>query len=292
MPELPEVETIARQLDKVMVGKKISKIEVLSAKSFLGKPETLVGKTITKVDRHSKMVIWHLDDPKRVVLVHLKMTGQLVWRPKPSGEITEQYKGKQIVGGHPSGDWNASLPNKHTRVVIEFTDHSVLFFNDLRKFGWVKLMPMTDFAAMLDKLPPDVTDKKLTRAVFSEVLSRSRRPVKLVLMDQSRLGGVGNIYANDALNLARIDPKRPANGLKADEIKRLYLATKKVVNLGIKYGGATYSNYRDTRGQGGKYQEHFLVYGREGERCHYCDGTIKKFSLGSRGTYWCSKCQM
>jgi formamidopyrimidine-DNA glycosylase len=286
MPELPEVETIARQLEKVIVGKKVVEVDVLSSKSFQGQRNELLGNKIVKVDRHSKMVVWHLDNPDLVVLIHLKMTGQLVWRPKSDS------LGKQIAGGHPSQDWNASLPNKHTRVVIKYGDGSVLFFNDLRKFGWVKLLPSSLFLEMLSKLPPDVTDKEFTLKIFGEILSRTRRSVKLVVMDQQKVGGLGNIYINDALNLAKINPQRPANSLKPAEVKKLYLAAKKVIDLGIKYGGATYSDYRDTRGQGGKYQEHFLVYGREGEKCHNCGGKIAKFSLGGRGTYWCPNCQV
>lgn len=281
MPELPEVETIARQLDKTLVGKKISKVEVLGAKSFIGDPEDLIGKKINKVDRHAKMLVLHLDAPEPIVMVHLKMTGQLVWRKD----------GKQLVGGHPSEDWNAKLPNKHTRVVIEFADGSVLFFNDLRRFGWVKLVSRETFDQIIAKMPQDIIDPDFTLEKFKEILVRSGRAVKLVIMDQQMVGGVGNIYACDALNLARVDPKRPAKSLKPDEVKRVYEATKKVIELGIKYGGATYSNYRDSRGQGGHYQEHFLVYGREGEKCNNCGGIIKKFALGGRGTYWCPECQ-
>jgi len=297
MPELPEVETIARQLDQVIVGKKIAKVVVLSTKSFLGDSRELIGKKIDKVDRHAKMVVWHLDDAGRSVMIHLKMTGQLVWRPAAAGRpkkdnIKEgEYKGRQVVGGHPSEDWNLDLPNKHTRVVIDFADGSRLFFNDLRKFGWIKLVKSEELAKALIKMPPDIIDSVFTLEFFSKVLASSRRAVKLVLMDQAKIGGVGNIYANDALNLAKVDPGRAANSLQSFELKKLYLGTRKVINLGIKYGGATYSDYRDTRGQGGRYQEHFLVYDREGEKCHNCGGTIKKIHLGGRGTYFCPKCQ-
>jgi formamidopyrimidine-DNA glycosylase len=216
----------------------------------------------------------------------------LVWRPKLADTDNEQYQGKQVVGGHPSGDWNATLPNKHTRVEINFTDGSVLFFNDLRKFGWVRLVRLKDLIDLVNKMPPDVLDKRFTSEWLATALSKTSKAVKLVLMDQEKIGGIGNIYANDALNLAKTNPKRPAKSLKPDEIKKLHGAVKKVIDLGIKFGGASYSDYRDSRGQGGKYQEHFLVYGREGEKCKNCGHKLEKFQLGGRGTYWCPNCQV
>ncbi len=281
MPELPEVETIARQLDKVITNKKIERVEVLERKSFFGDARELEGRKIVKVDRHSKMIVWHLDNEEVVVMIHLKMTGQLVWR---SGN-------KQVVGGHPSEDWNAKLPNNHTRVVIDLSDGSKLFFNDLRIFGWMKLVKTEAFRAQISKLPPDVVDEAFTFDYFSSVLGKSGRAIKLVLMDQQKIGGVGNIYANDALNLAKINPKRPAKSFNSDEGEKLYIAVKEVIAKGIKFGGATYSDYRDVKGQGGRYQEHFLVYNREGEKCQNCGGEIKKITLGGRGTYFCADCQ-
>jgi formamidopyrimidine-DNA glycosylase len=281
MPELPEVETISGQLNQTLSGKTIKSVNVFSDKSFQGNAKQLVGRKIMAVDRHAKMVVFHLDIDRFLVLIHLKMTGQLVWRKRA----------RQIAGGHPSNDWDASLPNSHTRVMLSFSDDSVLYFNDLRKFGWVRVISDRDFERLLARLPSDIIDPKLNLDSFKSILGRSRRAIKLVLMDQEKIGGIGNIYANDALNLAKISPHRPANSLSAEEAKRLLAAAKRVVNLGIKYGGATYSDYKDSKGQGGKYQEYFLTYGREGEKCKNCGAKILKESLGGRGTYWCSNCQ-
>ena len=133
------------------------------------------------------------------------------------------------------------------------------------------------------KLPPDVTHKEFSLEYFTEVLAKSGRPIKLVLMDQDKLGGVGNIYANDALYLARINPKRKARELAEKERAELYGAVKKVINLGIKYGGASVDKYVDAAGMGGKYQEHFLVYGRNGQKCKRDGNVIRKVKLGGRG---------
>jgi len=288
MPELPEVETIAQQLNRRLKGKEIEMVEVLREKSFVGKEKELVGKRIKKIDREAKMIWVSFVGWESVIVVHLKMTGQLVWRPE---NWDMGHMKREVVGGHPSEDWVKELPDKHTRVVIGFSDGSRLFFNDLRVFGWMKLVSEKEWGKIVDKLPPDVVDEDFSLKYLSEVLSGSSRAVKLVVMDSNKIGGAGNIYANDALNLARIDPRRSARELKEGEVERLYKALKKVISLGIKYGGATYSDFRDTQGLGGRYQDHFLVYKRDGRRCKNCGGKIKKTKLGGRGTYYCPDCQ-
>ena len=289
MPELPEVETIARQLDRTLRGKKIVGVEVLRTKSFVGKEKELEGRKIKRVGREAKMIVVEFFSWDKVLVIHLKMTGQLVWRPK-NWDIA--HIKREVAGGHPSEDWIKELPDKHTRVVIDFSDKSRLFFNDLRVFGWMKIITRDQWLELREGLPPDVVDKEFSLEYFMRILRGSGRAVKLVVMDSQKIGGAGNIYANDALNLAKIDPRRSAKSLSAEEIKKLYEALKKVIKLGIKYGGATYSSFRDTRGLGGKYQDHFLTYKREGEKCKNCRGKIKKVKLGGRGTYYCPGCQI
>lgn len=282
MPELPEVETIARQLDKALKGKKIADIEVLKRKSFLGQEKDLFGKTIEEVDRKSKMVIFKFDKTNSKLLVHLKMSGQLIFR----GD------GKNIAGGHPTADWVNTLPSKFTRVIIDFADGTKLFFNDMRIFGWMKLLSETEYEKLMTKLPPDVTDIKFSEEYFGSLFTKTSKAVKLVLMDQEKIGGVGNIYANDALWLSKIDPRKPAKNLTLAEIKELYKAVKNVIEKGIKYGGASADQYVQTTGLGGTYQEHFLVYNRDKQKCSRDGETIKKIKLGGRGTYFCPKCQV
>jgi len=174
---------------------------------------------------------------------------------------------------------------------MRFINYSRLFFNDMRVFGWMKLVEKKRFDIMSDKLPPDVIDKEFSLNYFREVLKSSRRAIKLLILDQKKMGGVGNIYACDGLFLAGIDPSRAADSLSKDEERVLWKAIIKVMKKGIRLGGATYSDYKDSKGQGGRYQEHFLVYGREGEKCKKCGKKIEKFKLGGRGTYWCLGCQ-
>lgn len=289
MPELPEVETIAKQLDRVLIGKKISRIEIKKQKSFQGDVDDLVGKTISGVERRAKMIVMRFRGVEKILMIHLKMTGQLIYIEDSKTQKTKNSK--RVVGGHPTPDWVNELPNKHTRVLIDFSDGSKLFFNDLRIFGWMKIMQNSEFGNQMSKLPPDVTDKGFSLEYFSQVLGRSGRSVKLVLIDQSHFGGIGNIYANDALYKARIDPRRKAKELSKKEVSELYRAVKEVIDLGIKYGGASIDRYVNAVGLEGKYQEHFLVYGREGEKCERDGETIKKIKIGARGTYYCPTCQ-
>ena len=281
MPELPEVETIVRELDRVLPGKKITTVSVLRAKSFIGDEKELVGKTIGSVERRSKMTVVGFSHYPKKLVIHLKMTGQLIYL---SGT-------HRVVGGHPTPDWVNELPSKSTRIVMELDNGAKLFFNDLRVFGWMKIIQNSEFRIQESRMPPDVTSEEFTVEYFAKVLGKSGRPIKLVLMDQAKFGGVGNIYANDALYLARISPKRKAKEITEKEEGELYEAVKKVINLGIKYGGASVDKYVDAAGMGGKYQEHFLVYGRNGQKCTRDRDVIKKIKLGGRGTYYCPGCQ-
>lgn len=281
MPELPEVETIRRQLNEVLVGKKIKRVEVLREKSFGGDPKRLVGWEISRVDRKSKLIEIYFKNKEEILIVHLKMTGQLVF---VDGE-------ERVVGGHPTADWVSNLPSKHTRVVLNFVDGSKLFFNDLRVFGWMRMVNKEKYEKEMRKTSPDVTEKKFSLEYLTEVLKKSKKAVKLVLMDQEKIGGLGNIYANDALYLAKIMPNRKADSLGSLEIKNLLIAIREVINRGIKYGGASAANYVDTKGMGGTYQDHFLVYKRDGQLCDRCKGIIQKMKIGGRGTFYCPRCQ-
>jgi len=281
MPELPEVETIARQLDGVLTGKKIIGVEVLHIKSFGGKGNDLVGVVVDSVGRKAKMIVISFRDGDKVLIVHLKMTGQLIYL---SGT-------HRVVGGHPTADWVNDLPSKYTRIIIDFDNGAKLFFNDLRVFGWMRVMTNDEWQIANGKLPPDVVDREFTLEYFKSVLAKGGRSIKLVLLDQEKFGGVGNIYANDALYKAKIDPRRKAKDLEKKEVEELYKAIKEVIGLGIKYGGASVDKYVDAAGVGGKYQEHFLIYQRNGEKCMRDGGVIRKIKIGGRGTYYCPACQ-
>ena len=284
MPELPEVETIKRQLDKVLKGKKIERVEVLREKSFKGGEEGLIGKKVKGVERKAKLLVMVFEGQERL-LVHLKMTGQLVWVEKGQ---------ERVVGGHPTVDWVDELPSKHTRVVIGFKEGGRLYFNDMRVFGWMRLVKRKKWEEMKKGMPVDVIDKEFTVECLKKVLKSSRRAVKLVIMDQKKMGGVGNIYANDGLYLGGIKPEKKARDLNDKEVLKLHQSLVKVIKEGIKMGGATASDERfvDVYGLGGKYQEKFRVYDRDGEKCRKCGKKIKKIKLGGRGTYFCPECQI
>ncbi|HSV95237.1 MAG TPA: bifunctional DNA-formamidopyrimidine glycosylase/DNA-(apurinic or apyrimidinic site) lyase [Spirochaetia bacterium] len=282
MPELPEVETIRRQLNEVLVGKILDRVEVLREKSFGGEAKELIGGEVEKIDRKSKIIEIYFKGKEKIVIVHLKMTGQLVFVDKE----------RRVVGGHPTADWVKDLPSKHTRVVIDFTDGSKLFFNDMRVFGWMRMVEKKKYEKEIRKTAPDVTEKEFSLEYVTKVLSKSGKAVKLVLMDQEKIGGVGNIYANDALYLAKVMPNRKASSLSHQEVINLLASIREVISKGLKYGGASAANYVDTNGLGGTYQDHFLVYKKDGQKCRKCGGIFKKMKIGGRGTFFCQNCQI
>jgi formamidopyrimidine-DNA glycosylase len=286
MPELPEVETIVRRLNKVLSGKIIANVEILRAKNFIGNPIKLVGKKILKVSRRAKLIRFHLPNQLNL-LAHLKMTGQFIF---------VDTQGLRVGGGHPTQDWINDLPSKHTRVVFNLKTVdgklSKLYFNDQRTFGWIKVMTDAEIQKEFDKYGPDINSKNASGEYFEDKLSTTGRKIKQVVMDNMILSGVGNIYACEGLNIAKIHPERPANSLNKTEAKRLLEVLKKVIDLGIKLGGTTISNYKNADGLSGKYQDQVRVYGREGEACKNCGGIIKKSKIGGRGTYFCPNCQV
>ncbi len=269
MPELPEVETIRRGLSRLIIGRKILGITTDSPKqiqpSLAAVKKAIVGAKIKRIARRAKLLQIFLSNDQ-ILVVHLKLTGRLLVRKK----------------GDPIDDWQ--------HVTINLSGNKELRFADLRKFGWIKLLDTRGLKLEFSKFGPEPLDD-LTLEKFKEILSLTRRPVKQVLMDQKKISGIGNIYANDALFLAKINPRRPASKLSAAEVKKLYEAIEKVLKAGIKYRGASDQHYLDALGKKGAYQEYFLVYGREGKKCFDCSEKIKKIKLGGRGTYFCPKCQ-
>lgn len=288
MPELPEVETIARKLHQALQDKEIASVSVLHPKIWQGEnPEHIRDYQVDKVTRTAKVLqIWLSSRTAGLqplfLLIHLKMTGQLIYVDQD----------KKVGGGHPTADWVSQLPGKHTRAVFEFTDNSKLFFNDQRIFGWIKAVPESDLGAHLGHLALDIIDPQVTPAYFQQKIARRSQPIKQVLMDNSVASGVGNIYACDALNLAKLHPLRPANSLSEEEIKTLVAAAKEIISKGIELGGTTFDGkYVDISGMAGQYQSVVRVYGREGQACLNCGSTITKTKVGGRGTYFCPVCQ-
>ena len=281
MPELPEVETVVRQLQQVLVGKTIASVEVRKPKSWVGNPSLVAGQKIQQVSRHAKMIHIYLK-PDLNLLIHLKMSGQLIYL---DGQ-------KRLGGGHPTADWVNSLPSKHTRVIFNLSDGTNLFFNDQRIFGWIVVATDEEAQKTFDSIAPDIIDPKITSEYLFTQTQKRRVPIKQVIMDNQVLAGVGNIYACDALNLACILPTRPAKSLSKTEVATLLVAMREVINLGIKSGGATIDKYVQVTGLGGRYQDIMRVYGKKDEPCPNCGKPIQKIRLGGRGTYFCPNCQI
>jgi len=286
MPELPEVETITRRLSQVLPGKVVAAVDVHAEKSFFGKPSQLVNRKIITVSRRAKMLSIELDsthsDTQTFLLTHLKMTGQLIY---VAGN-------ERVGGGHPTADWTKDLPSAHTRISYHFTDGTALHFNDMRLFGWMKVLDNQQLQEHYEKLGPDINDSAITDTYLFAQFQRRRVPVKQVLMDPSVVCGVGNIYACDALNLARISPFRAANSLSFAEVSTLLAASQEVIDRGIDLQGTTFDGkYVTVDGMAGGYQEKGLAYSREGQPCYNCGSPIQKVKLGGRGTYYCGVCQ-
>jgi len=270
MPELPEVETIKKDLSRLVVGRKILGITTDSPKqvqpSLMVVRKAMMGAKIKKIERRAKLLQIFLSNGK-ILAIHLKLTGRLLVRKK----------------GTPKDDWQ--------RVVIALSSNRELRFADLRKFGWMRLIENEkELEKLLSEFGPEPLDS-LDLRKFKTILASTNRPIKIVIMDQKKIAGVGNIYANDALFLAKIDPRRPAKKITEKETKKLYQALEKVLRAGIKYRGASDQYYLDALGRKGSYQDHYLVYQREGRKCLDCRGKIRKIRLGGRGTFFCPRCQ-
>ncbi len=283
MPELPEVEIVKLGLQKKIVGLEIIDIDIKPGKIFRGEKEKVVGARVKGLRRKGKLLIIDLSNRQSLV-IHLKMTGQLVYHKN----------GDTATFGHPIPFAGTILPAKTTHVIFDFFDGSRLFYNDMRKFGYIKVVK-TDGIEKLKEIQdygPEPFTKEFTLEKFKEILSKKKSPVKLVLMDQTEITGVGNIYANEALFLARIDPQRKCNELKDKEIEKLYESLLSVLKEGIKYGGSSENAFVNSSGELGHMQEHSRAYRKSGKPCpNKCGGTIKRISLGGRGTFFCSNCQ-
>ena len=292
MPELPEVESIRIQLEKFLVGSPrggalwghiIKKLEIRNPKYEIEK-EKIENTKITGVRRFGKVLVIDLSSNYSIV-THVKMTGQFIYQGP--NLLNVKSLSHKVVGG---------LGGKHTHVIFHLDRGGTLYFNDYRRFGWMRLEKTSNIQNSknpnnyIGKLGKEFL-KDLTLEEFSEILVKSKKPVKLLLMDQQKMAGVGNIYANDALWLARIAPQRIANSLQTTEGKKLFGAVEKVLKEGIKRGGASELAYVAPDGSEGHYQDFTLVYGREGEPCKVCKTPIEKIKLGGRGTYFCPVCQ-
>ena len=277
MPELPEVETIKGQLQKLTVAKKIKDVKVNLPKMVklpLNKfRKAVINATIKKVSRRAKIIIFELSNGWSL-LIHLKMSGRLIFRKKGEKLQIEDTK------------WN--------HLIWHFSDASRLFHNDLRQFGYVKLIKTGELADFFkkEKLGPEPLEKDFTFNKFSVILKKKpKTKIKQFLTDQQNLAGIGNIYSDEILFFAGIHPLKKAADLKPSEIKKIFDGIKKILSEALKCKGTSQNDYLDALGKEGKYVPHLKVYGREGEKCKKCRAIIRRIKIGGRSAHFCSYCQ-
>lgn len=319
MPELPEVETVRRGLAELLPGRVVARATVFdSPKSFPNAladvEQFLYGARVTAVRRRAKVLIIDLDTHYSLV-VHLKMTGQLVFRrgssrsarisPKKSRDprkVAQDFSADtareidDFAGGHPNDSLIGELPDRSTRVQIDFTDGSRLFFNDQRKFGWVKLLPTDEVKNLpfMQKVGPEPLDPN-TRAedFIQRIRRRQNSMIKPALLDQAVIAGVGNIYADEALWAAQIHPQTRVKNISDQQLNTLFNELRQILQLSIDQGGSTDRNYVDAEGRKGNYLTFAHVFRREGQACHrHPDQEIIKLKVGGRGTHICPVCQV
>jgi len=281
MPELPEVESIKKQLEKFLVGHKIESVKVINRKIFPDDEKKVIGAKFEKFRRFGKVTVMDLNN-KLSLMAHVKMTGQFIYRG--SNLVDPKPISKKVTGG---------VPGPHTHLIFNLDKGATLYYNDLRRFGWIRIVPTEEVTktGLVGKMGPEPF-AGLDLEKFIAAISKTKRPIKVVLMDQEKIGGVGNIYANDALFCAKILPSKQSSSLSSEEQKRLYECIHEVLKEGIKYGGSSENSFVTPDGTEGEYQRHTLVYGKDGQICSHCKETkIIKTMLGGRGTYFCPSCQ-
>lgn len=264
MPELPEVETIVRQLSPLLTGQKLKRLRILDKKLATFPESKIIGKEILKVKRVGKQVFLGFGQKGRIpqawLGIHLRMTGRLLWNSE------------------------RNAVDKHTRAQFNFLDGD-LVFNDVRRFGTFQLLDSID-EEVLDPVSEDFTPD-----VLKLMLSRSKQELKVWLLRQDRLVGIGNIYASEILFDAGIHPRRRGDELSQAEIGRLFRSIKKILERAILNAGTTFSDYRDAEGNAGGFQNLLKVYDREGKFCRKCKGEIKRITQVQRSTFYCEACQ-
>lgn len=287
MPELPEVETIRLGLARLLPGRTIKSVENDWPKSFPNAEtdvqQFLIGARVVKVARRAKVLLIELSS-KYSLVIHLKMTGQLVFLDNA----------QRFGAGHPSDSLVGKLPDSSTRVTLTFKDGSRLFFNDQRKFGWMRLMPTVEVMQLdfFKKVGPEPLSADFNAHVLEErARRRSRSNIKSVLLDQTILAGIGNIYADESLWGAKIHPATLVSDLKPAQFRRLYKELVYVLKLAIEKGGSTDRNYVNAEGRKGSYIDFARVFRRNGKPCPRDGALIIKSKVAGRGTHTCPICQ-
>lgn len=307
MPELPEVETIRRQLEPELVGRRIEKVSVLDERLTRPEPPSAVekgvsGRAVEAVNRRGKYLLIEVDGD-RILAIHLRMTGNLLLREAGDGAVVDLMESEPTPHGSRSAKPRAPSHQprlyepppepSHVRARFELDDGRELIFTDVRRFGQAIVLDRGDqledyFAARLgvEPLSEELTPERLLG------LARARKaPLKSFLLTQSRIAGIGNIYADEALWRARLHPLSPSGSMKLEHAERLVEGIVGALEAGLDHRGASIDDYLDARGERGSMQDEFLVHTREGERCRRDDGEIQRIVVAGRSTYFCPGCQ-
>ena len=307
MPELPEVETVARELNRKLRGRKISSLEILAPKIVGVGPATLSPKRSTtpavltkfkrvvrgqkflSVRRRAKLLIFDLSGPWSM-LVHLKMTGQFIFEDAGLRKTTHgEYRLLNKLSAP-----KVKLPAKHTHIIFKFADHSTLYFNDVRKFGYLKLVHDSEIGHVkeLAEYGPEPLDKKFSEAVFvAQVRKRPNGKIKQVLMDNQVVVGIGNIYSDEILFHAGIRPARLVSRLSGSDLARIYRHIRPILEKAILAKGSSVGDFVRTDGSWGRMGKYHFVYGRKGQKCKNCGAVIQAVKLGGRTASFCPHCQ-
>ncbi len=287
MPELPEVETVVRQLEPEIEGHRVERLEVLDPRWSRPVPpqqlgDAVSGSTIERLGRRGKYILMHLDGARTLVM-HLRMTGNLILRE--GEEMLDPSEGRRLY------ESERSTEERHLRARFVLDDRE-LWFTDPRRFGEAFLIEDAGLDERFAKLGVEPFSPEFTAQALGEMAAGRKAPLKSFLLDQSGVAGVGNIYADEALFRAELHPLSPAGSMKPEHLEALRDALVAALEEGIDAGGSSIDDYRDARGEKGSMQDEFLVHTREGEECHRCGGTIVRIVVGGRSTYFCPGCQV
>lgn len=293
MPELPEVETVRRQLEPAVVGRRIVAARVLDERwsrpeDPASVEEAVTGREIESVGRRGKYLIVGLEGGRGLVM-HLRMTGNLLLRPAGSQGATLDLMDARF--GAPRL-YEASTEARHLRAAFELDDGTELWFTDARRFGHGVVLDGAEIQDYLTaRLGVEPLSGELTPEYLGVIAAGRTTPLKSFLLNQTGIAGIGNIYADEALHRASLHPLSPAGSMRPEHCEALVEGIVGALEAGLAHGGSSIDDYRDSRGEKGSMQDEFLVHTREGEECPRCGGTIRRIVVGGRSTYFCPECQ-
>jgi len=286
MPELPEIEIVKRSLVKSVKNAKIIGIKIKNRRLRYQIPNTfskdLLNEKIIDISRRSKYLIFKLE--KKILLVHLGMSGKFLLKTKRDKELFKT-----------SFYYDLNIPEKHNHIYFILNNNLILIYNDVRRFGFLKIFKTKNLSKVifLTKLGVEPLSKKFSKKYFSTFVKKRKKNIKNLLMDQTFISGLGNIYVNEALFMSKIHPSKKSNKLNKSEIENLVINIKKILKFSISKGGASIKNFKDTMDKSGKFQQFFYVYNKENKNCSRisCKGKIKRIIISSRSSFYCNKCQ-